>query len=135
MESLLDFVKALPLVQTAMFQKSSLEEETVSDAQANLDHQDSLCQLLEEVACLQKSLQKKIEVHRLLHDQITEMSKPVEIEYVLEHLYKGKRASFVESEKLAKNPSEFISKLESFIELRTLHHLRAAKIERLQEKQ
>jgi len=133
MNSLLEFIQLLPLVQTTLCQKSSIEEENKKDAQRNLDQQEDLSQLWKDISTLQQSLLDKIHVHETLNQKIVEMTQPKDTNDVIQQLHKGKRASFMESETIAKNLSEFPNHVEEFIDIRTLHHVRAAKIERLQQ--
>lgn len=129
---LLEFIQTLPLVQTTIGQKASIEEENRKDAQRNLDLQEEVSQLSKDVSTLQQTIIDKISIHEGLQQKIMTMTQPKDIQDVIQQLHKGRRSSFIESETLAKNISDFPNHVEEFMELRTLHHIRAAKIERLQ---
>ena len=135
-DKLLVFIEDMPSVKTLQELKDSISERNVKTAETNLQKQEVLIALHSQVQSLQQTLKEKMEELESLQSQQNELCKPPStIKPLIGQWQKLKRDAFDESEELASNwmdgdtdTDEF---LESFLEKRIVHHVRAAKIERL----
>jgi len=129
-------LEGMPYVKTMLASRESVTEETLKIAQSNLEKEEELKEKYDEVKDLQKSLKEKIDTFNKLQNKQERLLKPTDKRTALSKLQVAKRDAFNESEEIASdwinnglNIDDFI---DSFIEKRTVHHVRAAKIERMQ---
>lgn len=111
-------------------------------ATTNLSKKDQLHNLHEDVQNLQNSLKEKVDKFNKLKAYQLELCKPISNELVLKKLKKAKKNSLNESDDLAyawleritsDNESHSVDAFtDEFLEKRIVHHVRAAKIERIQ---
>mmetsp|Transcript_10469 Transcript_10469/g.15508 ORF Transcript_10469/g.15508 Transcript_10469/m.15508 type:complete len:381 (-) Transcript_10469:581-1723(-) len=136
-EKFQSFVAELPAVTTLNDLKSSIFKGNVETAEANLKHQEELNELHAEVQSLRKSLGEKVEKFRELEARQAELTRPPDKRDIVKRLTKAKKDAYNESEDIASewldeggenDVDDFVRK---FMERRTIHHVRAAKIERL----
>jgi hypothetical protein len=143
MEQLLDdeldfltFFTTLPAYQKIQKLGNSVIEENVVLAQANLKKEAQLKELHDEVTSLQTSLKAKLETFEAFEQEQNRLCAPHDTKQVLEKLSKAKKQAMDESEAYADewvdeggDGKEFVK---VFVTKRKLHHVRAAKMERLQ---
>uniref|UniRef100_A0A7S2IGW3 VPS37 C-terminal domain-containing protein n=1 Tax=Helicotheca tamesis TaxID=374047 RepID=A0A7S2IGW3_9STRA len=131
------FVEEMPSVKTLNDLKSSIFKGNVETAESNLKHEEELGELHAEVQSLKEGLKEKVEKFRELESKQAELTRPPDKRDVIKKLTKAKKDAFNESEDIASawlddggedDIDEFVEK---FLERRTVHHMRAAKIERL----
>ena len=133
----LTFASTLPAYKKIQELGSSVLEENVETAEANLKEEARLKELHKVVTSLQTSLQTKLNTFEALEEEQNKLCAPPDKKRILKQLQKAKRQAMDESEAYADewvdegggNVEEFVEK---FMEKRTLHHVRAAKVERLQ---
>jgi len=132
----LSFVSTLPAYKKLQELGSSALNENVETAEANLKEEARLKKLYDEVTSLQSSLQTKLTAFEALEAQQNKRCAPPDKKLVLKQLQKAKKQAMDESESYADewveeggDVQEFVK---TFMEKRQLHHVRAAKIERLQ---
>lgn len=143
MEQLLDneldfltFACTLPEYKKLQELGSSVLDENVETAESNLMEQERLQELHASVSSLQESLQSKLTAFEVLETQQNKLCAPPDTQLAMKRLQKAKKQAMDESEAFAEewvddggNAKDFIKE---FMEKRQLHHVRAAKIERLQ---
>lgn len=116
--------------------KQSIIEQSSKSAQINIEMEDKLKASFTEVKNLQDSLKEKVETFNKLYEKQTELCTPEDQKKTIKKLVKAKKEAFNESEDIAASwlneDLEIEEFLNSFIEKRTVHHVRAAKIERLE---
>lgn len=113
--------------------ESSRLNENVKLADENLAKETQWTTLQGEVKDLHSTLRSKIERFSKLEDKQNEICAPPDKASTIMKLNKAKKAAFDESENLAEswvdnggNVDDFVK---AFLETRTLHHVRAAKME------
>jgi hypothetical protein len=129
-----------PLVEEILALKHTIMEANLQQAQSNLKHETELKTLYDDVKQLQSKLKMKVEQVNQLQRRQMELCKPMDKKKIIQRLKKAKKESFDESEDLAhdwlnssspgSNVDEFIDR---FLEMRIVHHVRAAKMERLEK--
>ncbi len=129
----------LPIVQETAALQHTMVESNSNLASFNLEKEGLLQALHSEVKDLQESLKHKMSEMNQLQRQQMDLCKPMDTKKILHKLTKAKKRAFEESEDLAmewlEDPdardkiNEF---LDRFLEVRTVHHVRAAKIERME---
>jgi len=136
----------LRMIQEMEEIKQTMMEANVSIADKNLKAKDgdsdgqpfqSVKELSEEVKTLQSSLKDKMEQMNELQRKQMDLCRPMDTAKIRKRLKKAKLEAFQESEETA---SEWLDGdcsgvekfLETFLETRTIHHVRAAKMERLE---
>ena len=145
-----DNSKLLPKLEQnqVVIQREQLKNTLLSanhlTATTNLNKRDQLHNLHEEVVNLQYGLKAKVERYNQLSSRQLELCKPVSNDVVLKKLKKAKKSSMNESDDLAnawlerntidKNneASSVDTFIDEFLKKRTVHHVRAAKMERIQ---
>lgn len=132
----LAFASTLPAYKKLQELGSSMLEENVVTAEANLKEEDRLKELHNDISSLQKSLQTKLTAFEALEAEQNKLCAPPDKKRVLKQLLKAKKQAMDESETIADewvdeggDVKEFVKK---FMEKRQLHHVRAAKVERLE---
>lgn len=133
-------LEAVPYVEQSKVILSSMIESNISKANDNLTQEESLTELFNQVIELQKSLKEKVDTFNDLKMRYEKLTQPMDMEEIIHRLRIGKRESMDESEEMA---SEWLHSedaeekvddfLKDFIITRTIHHVRAAKVERLEE--
>ena len=143
MEDLLDnedrfrsFVEQMSAVTTLIDLQFSVQKGNVETSETNLKREDELTMLHAEVSSLQSDLREKTEAFRALEAQQAKLCAPPDRREVIRKLTFAKKQAYKESEDVASawidegdgDVDDFINK---FMEQRTVHHTRAAKLERL----
>lgn len=133
----------LPCITKTESIKKSLLDGNVRAANKNLSKESSLSSLYSEVQVLQETLQSQVSTFEELKAKQDELCRPQDTDYVIRQLRMGKKDAFNESEQIASDwlhgdgsdgMEDVDSFLKSFIEMRTIHHVRAAKMECLGQK-
>jgi hypothetical protein len=131
----LTFFTTLPAYQEIQKLGESAIEENVVLAKANLEKEAQLKQLHDEVTSLQSSLKTKLDTFEALEQEQNRLCAPHDTKQVLRKLSMAKKQAMDESEAYADewvdeggDVKEFVK---VFVEKRKLHHVRAAKMERL----
>jgi len=126
------------IVQEMEALKQTLMESNAAMAEENLETAPIVKSLHDQVRDLQISLKDKVEQVNKLQRRQMELCKPMKMDKIMNKLKKAKKKSFDESEELAHDwlndtdGKEVFEFLEEFLEVRTVHHVRSAKMERLQ---
>ena len=147
-ERLTDTDKLLPLLEQNIFvtrteeKKNSLLSTNHVTATTNLTKKEYLHELHDDVTKLQSSLKDKVEKFNELKGCQLELCKPLSNDHVLKELSKAKRQSLLESDGFAyewldrgsvdDGAAEVDKFIDEFLEKRIVHHVRAAKIERIE---
>lgn len=127
----------IPYVVEIESLKNALLEANQTAAQENQMSKRTLEILVNEVKQLQQSLKTKVEKVNELQRQQMDLCKPMKKDKILSKLKKAKKQSFEESEELAydwlsNGANDVDDFLEKFLKVRTVHHVRTAKMERLE---
>jgi ESCRT-I complex subunit VPS37 len=140
LEDELDFlslVRKLDTFKEIHATASSVLDENVRLANANMSHEGLLAQRHAEVVQLQAQLRKKVEQFQQLERQQNALCAPPDKRLALKQLNKAKRQAFDESERVAEEWVESGGSVDDFVrqflEMRVVHHKRAAKMELLQQ--
>ena len=147
-EFLSDTDKLLPLLEQNVFvtrteeKKNSLLSANNVTATTNLTKKEYLHELHDDVTKLQASLKDKVEKFNELKGRQLELCKPLSNDHVLKKLNKAKKQSLLESDDFAYDwldrssaddgAAEVDKFIDVFLEKRIVHHVRAAKIERIE---
>ena len=133
----LSFVNRLPVMESIQKIGSSVLEENVMLAKSNLEEEEQLKELSNQVKELRQQLKTKVEHFQSLETQQNAITAPPNVRDILRKLHKAKKQSLDQSEELAEewantggDVDDFV---QSFIQLRSIHHQRAAKMELLQQ--
>ena len=139
---LLPHLEHIPCVIQSQELVHKMMESNIDHANENLKQDETLKQLYREVQELQQSLKEKVENVKELQAQQMKLSQPLDVDEIIYQLRIAKRESMDKSEELASDwlhcddtegkVDEFVKE---FIMSRTIHHVRAAKMERLEELQ
>jgi DNA repair exonuclease SbcCD ATPase subunit len=134
----LSFVNRLPVMESIHKIGFSVLEENVKLAKVNLEKEEQLKELCSQVQELREQLKTKVEHFQTLETQQNALIAPPHVRDILRKLHKAKKQSLDQSEELAEewantggDVDDFV---QSFIELRSIHHQRAAKMELLQRR-
>lgn len=143
-----DTNKLIPILEQNFFVgkieeiKNTLRSANHVTATTNLTKKEYLHELHDEVTNLQKSLKEKVEKFNALKERQLELCKPVSNELVLKKLNKAKKQSMNESDDLAykwldvssadDGAAQVDNFIDEFLEKRIVHHVRAAKVERIE---
>lgn len=129
----------LPIVQETADLQHTMVESNSNLATYALEKKSELLEVHAEVKNLQSSLKEKMDQMNNLQRKQMELCKPMDTKKILHKLKKAKKESLEESEELAMEwldgddaggkVNEF---LDRFLEIRTVHHVRAAKMERIE---
>mmetsp|Transcript_2631 Transcript_2631/g.3714 ORF Transcript_2631/g.3714 Transcript_2631/m.3714 type:complete len:383 (+) Transcript_2631:44-1192(+) len=134
-DKLASVISEMPSIQSIHELRKSMNNENIECAKQNLEIEDKLSSLREEVQTLQSTLQKKMERLNELQTKQQKLCAPPDTNEIIEKLEKAKREAYDESEDIAQtwtNGDEGLDGfLKEFLEKRTIHHVRAAKVERL----
>jgi ESCRT-I complex subunit VPS37 len=132
----LAFINKLPVFQKIQSTADDVLEENVTMAKANLEKEEQVKTLHKEVTELKEKLETKINKFQQLERKQDSLCAPPDMRDVLRQLNKGKREAFEESEQIAEDWVEEGGNVDgfvrNFVEKRRVHHIRAAKIERIQ---
>jgi ESCRT-I complex subunit VPS37 len=127
--------------QTQTLALSTIEE-NAQVAAANLEEEEKLKTLHASVTASQTSLKTKLSEYEKQEREYHSLTAPPSSKTVMKQLQKAKRQAFEESEELADKwvdsdtaADEMSDFLERFLETRQVHHVRAAKLERLQQQE
>lgn len=133
---LIPVLEQTPMVIQTEQLKSSILAANVINASSNLSKEGSVQALRDDVEGLQSKLRDKVETFNQLKERQLKLCKPIEKDYVMNKMKKAKKKSYNESEVIASDwlasgsdVNEFIA---SFLQTRTLHHVRSAKLERIE---
>lgn len=126
----------LPYVKEMESLKMKKSLEIYNTAKDNMEKEEELKSLQNTVEDLQNSLKEKVSAYTELQKKQIELCKPADVKTTIKKLMIAKRATYNESEDIASdwidNETDHNEFIKSFIETRTIHHVRAAKIERVQ---
>lgn len=133
----LTFVRILPVYDEIQTISTSKLAENLKIAEENLSKESQLKGLQQEVAQLQQQLQAKVTAFQDLESRQNALCAPPDLQQTLKQLNRAKKEAFEKSEKCAeewvedgvKSVDDFVKQ---FVEMRKVHHIRAAKIEILQ---
>ena len=132
----LAFVNKLPVFQKIQSTADDILEENVTMAKANLEKEEQINTLHKEVTDLKSQLEAKINKFQQLERKQDSICAPPDVKDALRQLNRAKKEAFEESEQLADEwveEGDDVGKfVKNFMEKRKVHHLRAAKMERLQ---
>ena len=148
-ELLSDTEKLLPVIQENSIVtkteeiKNSLLSSNQLTATSNLSKEGDLYNLHREVVDLQSGLKTKVEMFQQLMTRQQELCKPLSKDKVLKKLKKASKASMNESDDIAYNwldnttidtvdQANVDAFVDEFLKKRMIHHVRAAKIERIE---
>jgi len=122
--------------------KNSLLSANHLNATTYYTKKDSLHSLHEEITNLQSSLKEKVDKFNELKTRQLELCKPISKDLVLKKLKKAAKSSMNESDDLAYewldksdidcDAKQIDSFIDTFLEKRIVHHVRAAKVERME---
>jgi len=133
------FVHKLKIFDEIFTVGSSRLEENVDLAKKNLERETEWKMLRDEVKSLRETLNSKFEYYSKLEDQQNTICAPPDTKSTLRKLHRAKKEAFDESEKLAEEwvdgGGDTDNFCKMFLEQRKIHHMRAAKMEILQNKQ
>ena len=132
------FVNQLPTFKAIQSTANDILDESAVLAKANLEKEDEVKTLYKEVTELKEQMESKLKLFQTLEREQDALCAPPDTKDVLRQLTRGKKESFQESERLAEDwvgdGSDVDKFVNEFMEKRLIHHLRAAKIERIQMK-
>ncbi|GAX23121.1 ESCRT-I complex subunit VPS37 [Fistulifera solaris] len=130
------FCNKLDSVKTLVTMVTSVVDENATLARQNWEKKSELHGLYERATELQQQLREKVATFRTLEQQQDQLYRPVDSKKVIKDLIKAKKEAFDQSEQFADNwidqqgnVDDFLAK---FLEVRRLHHVRAAKLELLE---
>eukprot|EP00934_Nitzschia_sp_Nitz4_P008552 Nitzschia sp. Nitz4//scaffold99_size76975//26602//27755//NITZ4_005572-RA/size76975-processed-gene-0.28-mRNA-1//1//CDS//3329560838//8542//frame0 len=135
----LSLVHQIPVFDNLQVIGRKYEAENAELAEGTLNKEQMLKSARSEVDNLRSTLANKVETFRVLERQQNELCVSADVPSVIQDLNKAKRAAFDESETLAEDWVEegtldvdaFVKK---FMEQRKVHHVRAIKMDILQQK-
>merc|ERR1712150_339333 len=120
-------------------QASTILEENVVIAKQNMEKQEQLKELHSSVQELQDTLKQKVTKFQKLEQEQIKLCAPPDTQQVMKQLQKGRKSALDETEEMANDwvdsGGDVDTFMKEFIAQRTIHHSRAAKIERLQQQQ
>lgn len=136
--ALVAFCNELTFVKELNEKRMSVLEENITKAKANLEKQQELETLHSQVKELQKRLKTRVAEFQKLEKKQDSLCAVPDTRFVLRELHREKKQAFDDSEQLAEewldegaeDVKGFCSR---FIEARKVHHVRAGKMEVLQE--
>ena len=136
--SLVAFCNELPYIKELNEKRVSVLEENTRKAQSNMEKQEELHTLHSEVKELQKKLKSSVKEFEPLEKKQDSMCAVPDTRVVLKELHRAKKEAFEQSEQLAEewlddgatDVKDFCNR---FIGARKVHHLRAGKMEILQQ--
>jgi len=135
-KSFKDYMHEMPFVKSMDAIKLTKNMETHNMAKTNLEKEEELNSLHEEVEELQNSLKEKVTICTELGEEQTALCKPADKKKTLKKLMIGKKDTYKESEEIAynwiKDGTDVTEFIDAFMETRTVHHVRAAKVEIIQ---
>merc|ERR1712224_351237 len=133
------FVHRLKIFDEIFTVGSSRLEENVDLAKKNLERETEWKMLRDEVKDLRETLNSKLEYYSKLEEKQNTICAPPDTKSILRKLHKAKKEAFDKSEKLAEewvdDGGDTDGFCKMFSEQRKIHHMRAAKMEILQNKQ
>jgi hypothetical protein len=133
----LSLVNRLPIMESIHEVGASVLEKNVNLAKSNLEKEEQLKELSGQVKELRQQLKTKVEHFQVsLEPKQNALTAPPDKRDILRKLHKAKKTSLEQSEELAEqwvdgggDVDEFV---ESFMQLRSMYHQRASKMELLQ---
>jgi len=143
------FIEQTNEVQTLREIKLGIERSNIDMAKSNLQHETQLEEMQSEILALEIDITSQLEHYNALHARRVTMTEPPSVQTVISELNVAKKEAYRLSESLAErwiesgvgssstgsgggsadDVGEFVKQ---FMEMRTLYHCRAAKIERLE---
>lgn len=138
--ALVAFCNELSFVKELNEKRLSVLEENIAKAEANLEKQQELETLHSQVKELQKRLKASVAEFQELEQKQDSLCAVPDIRFVLKELHRAKKQAFDDSEQLAEEwldegAEDVKGFCRRFIEARKVHHVRAGKMEVLQEQQ
>ncbi|CAB9499002.1 Modifier of rudimentary (Mod(r)) protein [Seminavis robusta] len=130
------FINGLPIFDKIQSTANDVLDENSKKATANLEKEEKVKTLHKEVTELKTKLEGKLEHFATLEQKQDALCAPPDKKDILRQLAKAKKESFHVSEQLAEGWVEDGANVDGFVrefvEKRNIHHIRAAKMERLQ---
>jgi ESCRT-I complex subunit VPS37 len=131
------FVNKLSIMKEIQSTANDILDENIKKAEANLEKMEKVKTQHKYVTELKRKLESKLENFKKLEQKQDALCAPPDMRDVLRQLTRGKKESFQESEQMAEEWVEDGTNVDAFVrdfvEKRKIHHIRAAKIERLQQ--
>lgn len=136
--ALVAFCNELPYAKELNEKRLSVLEENITKAEENLEKQKELETLHSEVKELQKRLKSRVAEFQKLETKQDSLCAVPDARFVLKELHRAKKEAFDDSERLAEEwlddgAEDVKGFCRRFIEARKVHHVRAGKMEVLQE--
>ncbi|KAL7497950.1 hypothetical protein ACHAWT_005849 [Skeletonema menzelii] len=130
------FINKIPVVEALKELKESIENANVDTAMANLALEEKVESICSEVETLKQDLKSNIEKYNKLDARRAAMTRPPEIHEAVRELTAAKKKALHESDEFADDwvesgGSDVTAFVKKFMDTRVLHHMRAAKAERL----
>ena len=130
------FINQLPTFQSIQSTANDILDENAVMAKANLEKEDKVKSLYKDVTDLKNQMESKLKLFQTLEREQDALCAPPDTKDVLRQLARGKKESFQESERLAEewvqDGTDVDKFTDEFVQKRLVHHLRAAKMERIQ---
>jgi ESCRT-I complex subunit VPS37 len=143
------FIEQTNEVQTLREIKLGIEQSNVDMAKSNLQHETQLEEMQSEILALEMEVTSQLQHYNTLHARRVSMTEPPSVQTVISEMNVAKKEAYRLSESLAdrwiesgggssstgsgggsaEDVGDFVKQ---FMEMRTLYHCRAAKIERLE---
>ena len=131
------FVNKLPIFKEIQSTAQDVLDENAKKAEAHLEKMAEVKTKHKLLTELKEELASKVEKFKKLEQKQNALCAPPDKRDVLRQLARGKKEAFQESEQLAEEWVEEGDNVDAFvrdfIEKRKVHHIRAAKMERLQQ--
>jgi hypothetical protein len=141
-DKLLPHLEHVPYIIQSEEVVDTMLESNISRANENIAQEDTLKQLHGEIQELQLSLKEKVNNVKELQARQNKVLQPLDVDEILYQLRVAKRESMDESEEIASDwlhCDDAEEKVDEFIKefttARIIHHVRAAKMERLEDMQ
>ena len=130
------FINKISVVEALKELKESIENSNVDTAMKNLALEEKVESICLEVETLKQDLKSNVEKYNELEAQRAAMTRPPEIHEAIRELTAAKKKALHESDEFADDwvmsgGSDVSAFVKTFMDTRVLHHMRAAKAERL----
>jgi len=130
------FVNKLPILKAIQSTANDILDENVKKAEANLEKMEQVKTGHKKVTQLKNDLESKLEHFKTMEQKQDSLCAPPDVRDVLRQFARGKKEAFQQSEQMAEEwvdeGGDIDAFMRDFIAKRTVHHIRAAKMERLQ---
>lgn len=131
------FVNKFPIFKKIQSTANDILDQNVKKAEANLEHMEKVKVGHKKCNQLKCDLESKLEHFKSLEQKQDALCAPPDTRDILRQLARGKKEAFQESEQMAEewvdDGGDVDKFMREFVAKRTVHHLRAAKMELLQQ--